>query len=87
MKNNKPFDDVFNLLTASHDEVAGFKGGVLAIGNFDGVHKGHRVVLETALNLAAALSEPHKALAMTFEPHRRTVCEPDAPVIRLRPRS
>ena len=86
MKNNKPFDEIFNLLTASHDEVVGLKGGVLAIGNFDGVHKGHGVVLETALNLAAAQSEPHKAVAMTFEPHPRTVFKPDAPVFRLTPR-
>lgn len=86
MKNNEPFDQVFNLLTASQEQVAGLKGGVLAIGNFDGVHKGHRVVLETALNLAAAQSEQSKAVAMTFEPHPRTVFKPDAPVFRLTPR-
>ena len=86
MKNNNPFDEVFNLLTASHDDVARLKGGVLAIGNFDGVHKGHRVVLETALNLAASQGEQSKAVAMTFEPHPRTVFKPDAPVFRLTPR-
>jgi len=86
MKNNKHFDEVFNLLTASYDEIARLKGGVLAIGNFDGVHKGHRVVLETGLNLAASQGEQSKAVAMTFEPHPRTVFKPDAPVFRLTPR-
>ena len=86
MKNNKPFVQVLNLLTAAQDQVAGLRGGVLAIGNFDGVHKGHRVVLETALNLAAAQGRQCKAVAMTFEPHPRTVFKPDAPVFRLTPR-
>ncbi|MEP1443116.1 MAG: bifunctional riboflavin kinase/FAD synthetase [Hyphomicrobiales bacterium] len=86
MKNNKPFVQVLNLLTAADDQFSGLKGGVLAIGNFDGVHKGHRVVLETALNLAATQGGQCKAIAMTFEPHPRTVFKPDAPVFRLTPR-
>ncbi|HEX5932902.1 MAG TPA: adenylyltransferase/cytidyltransferase family protein, partial [Pseudorhizobium sp.] len=47
------------------------KGGVVAIGNFDGVHRGHRSVLEKALSLAAERNVP--ALVLTFEPHPRTV--------------
>lgn len=86
MKNKKPFDQVLDLLTASTEQVAGLKGCVLAIGNFDGVHKGHCVVLETALNLAAAQGSQCKAVAMTFEPHPRTVFNPDVPVFRLTPR-
>jgi riboflavin kinase/FMN adenylyltransferase len=59
------------------------KGGVVAIGNFDGVHRGHRSVLERALSLAEARGVP--ALVLTFEPHPRTVFKPDQPVFRLTP--
>ncbi len=59
------------------------KGGVIAIGNFDGVHRGHRSVLERALELAEKRGVP--ALVLTFEPHPRTVFRPDAPVFRLTP--
>jgi riboflavin kinase/FMN adenylyltransferase len=59
------------------------KGGVVAIGNFDGVHRGHRSVLERALSLAQAQDVP--ALVLTFEPHPRTVFRPDIPVFRLTP--
>ena len=59
------------------------KGGVVAIGNFDGVHRGHRSVLEKALSLAAERNVP--ALVLTFEPHPRTVFQPDRPVYRLTP--
>lgn len=59
------------------------KGGVVAIGNFDGVHRGHRSVLERALSLAEAKNAP--ALVLTFEPHPRTVFQPDRPVYRLTP--
>ncbi|WP_349359611.1 bifunctional riboflavin kinase/FAD synthetase [Stappia sp.] len=58
-------------------------GGVVAIGNFDGVHRGHRRVLETALEAARARGVP--AFAMTFEPHPRSVFNPDKPVFRLTP--
>ncbi|WP_284776984.1 bifunctional riboflavin kinase/FAD synthetase [Agrobacterium sp. lyk4-40-TYG-31] len=59
------------------------KGGVVAIGNFDGVHRGHRAVLDRALELAQARNIP--VLALTFEPHPRTVFRPEAPVFRLTP--
>lgn len=59
------------------------KGGVVAIGNFDGVHRGHRSVLERALELAKERDVP--ALVLTFEPHPRTVFKPEAPVFRLTP--
>ncbi|MDD1496856.1 bifunctional riboflavin kinase/FAD synthetase [Agrobacterium sp. CNPSo 3708] len=59
------------------------KGGVVAIGNFDGVHRGHRAVLDQALELAR--SRGVAALVLTFEPHPRTVFRPETPVFRLTP--
>ncbi|MET0173048.1 MAG: bifunctional riboflavin kinase/FAD synthetase [Agrobacterium vaccinii] len=59
------------------------KGGVVAIGNFDGVHRGHRAVLDRALELAQARNIP--VLALTFEPHPRTVFRRETPVFRLTP--
>jgi riboflavin kinase/FMN adenylyltransferase len=59
------------------------KRGFVAIGNFDGVHRGHRAVLETARAQAHMKTNRSPALAMTFEPHPRTFFKPDAPVFRL----
>ncbi|MDA8870430.1 bifunctional riboflavin kinase/FAD synthetase [Rhizobiaceae bacterium] len=59
------------------------RGGVVAIGNFDGVHRGHQTVLAEARNIANAAGVP--AYALTFEPHPRTLFKPDAPVFRLTP--
>jgi riboflavin kinase/FMN adenylyltransferase len=56
-------------------------GAVLAIGNFDGVHRGHRAVIAAARARAEALGRP--AAALTFEPHPRSVFRPDAPLFRL----
>jgi riboflavin kinase/FMN adenylyltransferase len=59
------------------------RGGVVAIGNFDGVHRGHQAVLERALEEAKARGVP--ALALTFEPHPRKVFRPDLPLFILTP--
>nr|WP_316652701.1 bifunctional riboflavin kinase/FAD synthetase [uncultured Gellertiella sp.] len=58
-------------------------GGVVAIGNFDGVHRGHCSVLARALEIAAERNVP--ALVLTFEPHPRSVFRPDQPVFRITP--
>lgn len=58
-------------------------GGLYAIGNFDGVHLGHAVLLETALEKAHSLGVP--AVILTLEPHPRTVFRPQSPVFRLTP--
>ncbi len=57
------------------------RGAVVAIGNFDGVHGGHRAVIAAALTRAKALSRP--AAALTFEPHPRAFFRPDDPLFRL----
>jgi riboflavin kinase / FMN adenylyltransferase len=57
------------------------KGAVVAIGNFDGVHRGHRAVIAAALTRARALGRP--AAALTFEPHPRSFFRPQEPLFRL----
>ncbi|PSJ58492.1 bifunctional riboflavin kinase/FAD synthetase [Pseudaminobacter soli (ex Li et al. 2025)] len=59
------------------------RGGVVAIGNFDGVHRGHQAVLGRALDEAARRGVP--ALVLTFDPHPRTVFRPDVPLFQLTP--
>ena len=56
-------------------------GGVVAIGNFDGVHRGHRAVIAAAVDRAMALGRP--AVALTFEPHPRRLLRPHEPMFRL----
>jgi riboflavin kinase/FMN adenylyltransferase len=58
-------------------------GGVVAVGNFDGVHRGHQAVFAAARQIAAADRRP--LVCLTFEPHPRTVFSPDQPVARLTP--
>jgi riboflavin kinase/FMN adenylyltransferase len=57
------------------------KGIVVAMGNFDGVHLGHRAVIEAALQLGRVHSKP--AFALTFEPHPRSYFSPNTPLFRL----
>ena len=59
------------------------RGGVVAIGNFDGVHRGHQAVLSRALDISAERKSP--SLVLTFEPHPRRVFRPDVPLFRLTP--
>jgi riboflavin kinase/FMN adenylyltransferase len=54
---------------------------VVAIGNFDGVHRGHRAVIGTAMERAKAAQRP--AAVLTFEPHPRTFFSPDEPSFHL----
>ena len=56
-------------------------GAVVAIGNFDGVHRGHRAVIAAAIERAKASGAP--AAALTFEPHPRDFFNPGEPLFRL----
>jgi riboflavin kinase / FMN adenylyltransferase len=57
------------------------KGAVVAMGNFDGVHLGHRAVIAAALDMGRAHGKP--AFAVTFEPHPRSFFSPNSPQFRL----
>jgi riboflavin kinase/FMN adenylyltransferase len=54
------------------------RGATAAIGNFDGIHLGHRAVIEQA---RAACDGP--LAVVTFEPHPREIFKPDGPAFRL----
>ncbi|MDH4990146.1 bifunctional riboflavin kinase/FAD synthetase [Aquamicrobium lusatiense] len=62
---------------------ADLRGGVVAIGNFDGVHRGHQAVLGRALEEAGKRGVP--ALVLTFEPHPRKFFRPQVPLFVLTP--
>jgi riboflavin kinase/FMN adenylyltransferase len=74
---------LFHRIEAAEAVPAALRGGVVAIGNFDGVHRGHQSVLERALKLAEKRGVP--ALVLTFEPHPRSLFRPDQPVFRITP--
>lgn len=56
---------------------------VVAIGNFDGIHRGHQVLLAAAGDAARARGTP--CGLVTFEPHPKSFFRPDDPVFRLSP--
>ena len=57
------------------------RGGAVALGNFDGVHRGHRQVIADAARAAAALKSP--LAVVSFEPHPRRWFNPSAEPFRL----
>jgi len=59
------------------------KGGVVALGNFDGLHQGHQAVIGKAIEIARANNVP--AAVMTFEPHPRAYFTPNQDPFRLSP--
>jgi len=59
------------------------RGAAIAVGNFDGVHRGHQAVIGEAGRIARAVNIPWAVL--TFEPHPRRVFQPDQAPFRLTP--
>lgn len=59
------------------------RGAVIALGNFDGVHRGHQAVIGTARDLARRMGT--QLAVLTFEPHPRSYFQPDQPPFRLTP--
>jgi len=59
------------------------RGAVLALGNFDGLHRGHAALIASARDRARAGGKP--AGLLTFEPHPRNVFMPEGEPFRLTP--
>lgn len=58
-------------------------GAIVAIGNFDGVHRGHQALLANARDIARKAGK--KLAVLTFEPHPKRLFRPDEPPGRLTP--
>ena len=58
-----------------------FRGAVIALGNFDGFHRGHQAVAGEALDWARAEGRP--GIIATFDPHPVRYFAPDTPPFRL----
>jgi riboflavin kinase/FMN adenylyltransferase len=71
----------FTIIRDSTQAAAIPRGAVVAMGNFDGVHLGHRAVIAAALEMGRTHGRP--ALALTFEPHPRSFFSPNTPQFRL----
>lgn len=71
----------FAVIHDADDVPARLSGAVLAIGNFDGVHRGHRAVISASLALAEESRAP--CMAVTFEPSPRQFFRPQEPQFHL----
>lgn len=60
---------------------AHLRGGIVALGNFDGFHRGHQAVVGRAVERARAEDRP--VLVATFDPHPGRLFHPDAAPFRL----
>lgn len=65
------------------DVPAALKGGVVALGNFDGLHRGHQAVIKKAQEIAK--QNDVASAVMTFEPHPRAFFQSDQAAFRLSP--
>ena len=57
------------------------RGAVVALGNFDGFHRGHQAVVGEAIRRARAEGRP--AIVATFDPHPKRYFKPDTEPFRL----
>jgi riboflavin kinase/FMN adenylyltransferase len=69
------------LLSSSAPLPPELRGAVLALGNFDGFHRGHQAVVGRAV--ARAKAEGRPAIVATFDPHPQRYFRPDTPHFRL----
>lgn len=60
---------------------AHLRGGIVALGNFDGFHLGHQAVVGHAVETAARDDRP--VIVATFDPHPARFFRPDTPPFRL----
>ena len=83
MTTRPPSPSAFTVVRNGDPVPERIKGAFVAIGNFDGVHRGHGAVIDAAI--AHARKDGRPAIALTFEPHPRAFFQPDRPLFRLTP--
>ncbi len=69
------------IVRAWRDLPAALKGAAVAVGAFDGVHRGHQAVIGQAREAAKSLGAP--LAVVSFDPHPRRWFQPDAAPFRL----
>jgi riboflavin kinase/FMN adenylyltransferase len=65
------------------DRLPPFRNAVLTIGTFDGVHLGHKTILNEVVQ--HTIKEGGESVLITFEPHPRKLLHPDQPLRMLTP--
>jgi riboflavin kinase/FMN adenylyltransferase len=76
-----PQAPAFTICRADEAVPPAIAGAIAAIGNFDGVHLGHRALIAAVRETARGAGRP--AVALTFEPHPRAYFAPHLPMFRL----
>lgn len=71
------------LIRGTAEVPAALRGAVVAVGNFDGIHRGHQAVIGEARRIAAAAEAP--SAVVTFDPHPRRYFKPAEPPFELTP--
>jgi riboflavin kinase/FMN adenylyltransferase len=66
-----------------HAHCPAWSGAAVAIGNFDGVHVGHRALIDKAREMAKAAGKGTKVVALTFDPHPSVVLSTVSPRIQI----
>lgn len=77
----RPYTRRMERLDGSSAVPEALRGGIVALGNFDGFHLGHQAVVGRAVTRARAEGRP--ALVATFDPHPVRFFKPDVPPFRL----
>ncbi|MGA2352723.1 MAG: riboflavin biosynthesis protein RibF [Terracidiphilus sp.] len=78
-----PTDREFHVFHSAEEIPAGFGPSVAVIGNFDGVHLGHREILSAVVREARAVGA--RAVAITFDPHPEQFLRPSQAPLLLTP--
>jgi len=63
------------------DDVRRDDDTVLTVGTFDGVHEGHKVLIESVIKKAKELNS--RSIIVTFDPHPRNIINPGSSGIKL----
>lgn len=67
------------VLTDLNELPTSLRGGCAAVGNFDGVHRGHARLVQTLVEMARRLGGP--AVVVTFDPPPIVLLKPDVPLL------